>query len=66
MLFLTLAAVAIGGLVMSKMNEERELYAPKPYLAKLTLGRIERLIGSSLRLYFFFLELVRKYLIRYS
>lgn len=35
MLFLTLAAVAIGGLVMSKMNEERELYAPKPYLVKL-------------------------------
>ncbi|MCU0326705.1 MAG: hypothetical protein MUF45_15875 [Spirosomaceae bacterium] len=35
MLFLALAALAVGGLVMSKTNEERELYAPKPYLAKL-------------------------------
>lgn len=35
MLFLAIAAIAMTGAVMSKMNEERELYAPKGYLSSL-------------------------------
>lgn len=35
MLFLTIAALALGGVVMSKINQERELYAPKGYMVAL-------------------------------
>nr|WP_299424086.1 hypothetical protein [uncultured Emticicia sp.] len=35
MLILTLASIAIGGLLMTRMNEEKELYAPKGYLVSL-------------------------------
>ena len=35
MLFLTIAALAIGGIVMSKIKEEKELYAPKGYMMAL-------------------------------
>lgn len=32
MLLLTIASLAFGGLMMTRMNEERELYAPKSYI----------------------------------
>lgn len=35
MLLLTIASIAIGGLLMARMNEEKEMYAPKGYLASL-------------------------------
>lgn len=35
MLLLTVASLAIGGLLMTRMNEEKELYAPKGYLVSL-------------------------------
>ena len=35
MLLLTIASLAIGGLLMTRLNEEKELYAPKGYLVSL-------------------------------
>jgi hypothetical protein len=35
MLLLTIVSLAFGGLLMTRMNEEKELYAPKGYLARL-------------------------------
>lgn len=35
MLLLTLASLAIGCLLMTRMNEKKELYAPKGYLVSL-------------------------------
>lgn len=35
MFLLSLACIAIGGVIASKINEERELYAPKSYLNSL-------------------------------
>lgn len=35
MFLLAIAAIAMTGVVMSKMNEEKELYAPKGYLSSL-------------------------------
>lgn len=35
MLLLTIASLAIGGLLMTRMNEEKDLYAPKGYLVSL-------------------------------
>lgn len=37
MFLLAIAAVAITGVVMSKMNEEKELYAPKGYMTSLQI-----------------------------
>ncbi|PLK44567.1 hypothetical protein C0V77_08850 [Emticicia sp. TH156] len=35
MLLLTIASLAFGGFLMTRMNEEKEMYAPKGYLASL-------------------------------
>lgn len=35
MLFLSLACIALGGVIMTKINEERDLYAPKSYMTVL-------------------------------
>jgi len=35
MLLLTIASLAFGGLLMGRMKEEKEMYAPKGYLASL-------------------------------
>ena len=35
MLLLTIASLAFGGLLMTRMNEEKELYAPKGYMLSL-------------------------------
>lgn len=35
MLLLTIASLAFGGLLMTRMKEEKEMYAPKGYLASL-------------------------------
>ena len=35
MLLLTVISLAIGGLLMTRMNDEKELYAPKGYLVSL-------------------------------
>jgi len=35
MLLLTIASIAIGGLLMARKNDEKEMYAPKGYLVSL-------------------------------
>jgi hypothetical protein len=35
MLLLTITSLAIGGLLMTRLNKERDLYAPKGYLENL-------------------------------
>ncbi len=35
MFLLSLACIAVGGVIASKLREERELYAPKGYLNSL-------------------------------
>jgi hypothetical protein len=35
MIILILTTITFGGMMMSRMNNERELYAPKGYLATL-------------------------------
>ena len=37
MLLITIASLVIGGLLMTRMNEEKERYAPKGYLVSLQL-----------------------------
>lgn len=35
MFLITIASLVIGGLLMTRMNEEKEMYAPKGYLVRL-------------------------------
>ncbi len=35
MILLTISALAIGGLLMNRMNESKDLYAPKGYMMSL-------------------------------
>lgn len=44
MFLLSLACIAIGGVIASKLKEEKELYAPKGYLARI-LARPRNVYG---------------------